>query len=67
MPTQKHLDTSVTKPERTIKVKTLLLALLFVAIVFAAIGFGWVMRSDADSAYHANVMSEAEALLSKLK
>lgn len=60
-------DNSVTKEPKTIKVSTILKAFALVIIIILSVVFGWVMRSDADSAYHANVMSEAQALVTRLK
>jgi len=53
----------VTKQPRTIKVRTVIIALVIVAALFASFVAGWNVRSADQS----RVNAEASALISRLK
>jgi len=60
--TKKETAIKEIKQAKTIKVKTLLLAIAFVAVALGSFISGWFIRSDFDSTIKAQVSSQVREL-----
>lgn len=60
--TKKEQAINAVKQERTIKVKTLLIAIAFIAVALSSFIGGWFIRSDFDSTVREQVNTQVQKL-----